>query len=316
LSEDRIGKFNLSAVEEKQRDYSSHAPLLSLLVNSHLVQESQKNSLWGIMFIDFESIYKKVTLRKARNHKQGSRLNGNFAGEEDDAWDDTEDEPEHLVEDGPDFSGEDLPQQEQPLTIGESTFEQVPETYSDLVRAHVAKFVETARNWASETRLSMRVRGWHDYLEPILEEQENRPHFDLREYEQSLLDELQSIQKTQSEDTVPFEKIVLEAVPSEHRIHVSADTSEKEYIPRWDVCRLFLTTLELANQGSVIIDDTGLHIADTEVQFSRRSSESLAVSYSKPQRQHFGKVVAGGKKKALRRSDPGSEFKDKENLTT
>src|SRR5690606_3694101 len=159
-------------------------------------------------------------------------------------------------------------------------------SYSEVVRAHVAQFLENARNWASESKLSVRVRGWHDHLEPILQEQEARPNFDLREYESILVNEFDTLNQRRSfeylvdraeqlKQTVVIDNMEIDDHIDQENMHGMRQTprkiqsQERKTITRWQVCRLFLTTLVLANTGTIEIEDRGDR-CDSEMEFERR----------------------------------------------
>ena len=57
-----------------------------------------------------------------------------------------------------------------------------PKTFEELCRAHIRSFAKGAQAYAAETKLSKRVGDWHNRLVPILEEEENRPAFDIHAY--------------------------------------------------------------------------------------------------------------------------------------
>eukprot|EP00455_Lapot_gusevi_P056009 TRINITY_DN9205_c0_g2_i3.p1 TRINITY_DN9205_c0_g2~~TRINITY_DN9205_c0_g2_i3.p1 ORF type:complete len:366 (-),score=108.38 TRINITY_DN9205_c0_g2_i3:147-1115(-) len=112
--------------------------------------------------------------------------------------------------------------------------------YEELVRDHVESYVSSAQVYLMESKLSRRVAAWQARLEPILEEQEAHPPFDIHAYGQKLIHKLceepeASDEKAPAAETqVAFDDLV------------QGETS-------YDICRLFLASLQLANNGNVEI---------------------------------------------------------------
>jgi hypothetical protein len=74
------------------------------------------------------------------------------------------------------------------------------------------------------------VRAWQDMLEPVLKEQHKRPDFDIFNYGQDMLVAM----GPEGGTPVPFSLLC-------------------EGLPRWEVCRRFLTILVLTNHGNTDI---------------------------------------------------------------
>lgn len=175
------------------------------------------------------------------------------------------------------------------VLFDERVVEQVPATYAELVQAHVAKFMENAKNWANESKLTSRVRMWHDYLEPILAEQENRPSFDLRESENRLIEQFDSLNDVKSFDALVTRSAVAEKQFNRFRAEPMESTGESEEVcwqgeqqavAKWQVCRVFLATLQLAATGSVYIvsesQDPNKE-SETESEFENRTGPGFLV---------------------------------------
>ncbi|CAM9100316.1 unnamed protein product [Phaeothamnion confervicola] len=150
----------------------------------------------------------------------------------------------------------------QPVSL-EDAFRNAPQTYEDLCRGHIDAFMRGAEQYAQESRLSRRVGDWQRRLAPLLHAQEERGEFDIRRYGEDVLAAIASQlpnaaaaavgrgpprPATESDDapagcaagaaaagsTVPFQSVV----------------AGKE---RFDVCRIFLASLQLANAGNVVL---------------------------------------------------------------
>ena len=114
------------------------------------------------------------------------------------------------------------------------------QTYEELCRQHLDAYLASAEQSIGSSSLQARVREWQDKLEPILEEEDTHPSFDIRHYGDRMLHSLEQAQLEPSEvggELVLFEEAV-------------------RGVEKWEVCRLFLATLQLANNGNVEIDAT------------------------------------------------------------
>lgn len=99
------------------------------------------------------------------------------------------------------------------------------------------------------------IRKWQDNLEPILEEQNARPSFDLDGYLVSILDKLTHISADDPTITAFLQEVEGEEIAAEESGEkpVSSFESLVKGEPKWNVCRLFLSTLILTNNGNVEI---------------------------------------------------------------
>jgi len=117
----------------------------------------------------------------------------------------------------------------------ESMIADAQQQYEATVRHHLQKMQKDSLDGDSKKfpQLYANVRRWQDQLEPVLREFESRPDFHIHEYSLHVIDRLVK-EKNEGCNQVPFEKIV-------------------EGVPRYEVCRRFLTTLFLTNQGNLDI---------------------------------------------------------------
>jgi condensin-2 complex subunit H2 len=112
----------------------------------------------------------------------------------------------------------------------------VPKTYEQLCREHVAQYIQSAEKYASETKLSVRVAEWQDKLTPVLAAEEERKPYDIHESGADVLDTLAA--NKEDEDDQEF------AMDFGDVVHGSE---------KFQVCRAFLACLQLANNGNVDI---------------------------------------------------------------
>ncbi|CAB1110484.1 unnamed protein product [Ectocarpus sp. CCAP 1310/34] len=153
-----------------------------------------------------------------------------------------------------------------PISL-EGAFRNKPQTYEDLCRNHIEAFMRGTEKYAHETQLSKRVGAWQEKLEPLMESQEKRQAFDIHAYGQSVLSRVASVltpaQRARAHTAVKgVQPKMADNSAGSPEEAVQADTAEPE-VPlvdfgtvvagkeRFDVCRLFLASLQLANNGNV-----------------------------------------------------------------
>jgi condensin-2 complex subunit H2 len=113
-------------------------------------------------------------------------------------------------------------------------------TFEELCRAHIQAFARGAEKYAAETKLSARVEQWQVKLLPILDEEGQRPGFDIHDYGASVVRAM--------EKSIRHQKIRQNKPPRSNVIEFCDITRECE---QYDVCRMFLATLSLSNSGNV-----------------------------------------------------------------
>jgi len=156
-----------------------------------------------------------------------------MGGEARDDDDDDDDD-----DDGGDFGGfDDLPESEMPMTA-----EDAPMGYEDLCREHVDKFFQASNSYINQSDLSKRVSDWQDRMAPVLNEQDQRPTFDIHIYGEHILDQFDKIGREVDGDAVEGKKPVGISFRE-----VVSETSQ------YEVCRTFLASLQLAADGNVDI---------------------------------------------------------------
>ncbi|CAB9526621.1 Condensin-2 complex subunit H2 [Seminavis robusta] len=156
------------------------------------------------------------------------------------------------------------------MSMTESTDGNVgTKTFEELCRAHVQEFARTASAYANETRLSKRVGEWHERLVPILELEENRHEFDIHQYTQRVVDTILDAGDRKGESNDKAAKLV--------DFHEATRNC-----PRYEVCRLFLASLSLANSGNIRLHhnhgDPDLHIELVESEITNPMEAYFAPS--------------------------------------
>ena len=122
-------------------------------------------------------------------------------------------------------------------STGPDDYTAASQTYEELCRQHLDAYLAAAEQSVSSTGLQARVREWQDKLEPILEEEDSHPCFDIRHYGDRMLHSLE--EAAQGDFAAVGELVAFEQAV--------------RGVEKWEVCRLFLATLQLANNGNVEI---------------------------------------------------------------
>jgi len=102
-----------------------------------------------------------------------------------------------------------------------------------LCRAHIQAFARGAEKYKLETNLAKRVGDWQSKLAPKLEEEAQRPEFDIHVYGTHVIEAIQK--------ALPY------TAKGAHVDFYSLTRTREQY----DVCRLFLASLSLSNSGNV-----------------------------------------------------------------
>ena len=119
-----------------------------------------------------------------------------------------------------------------PMSIEEGGLSNfVVSSYEDLVRQHVDGFITSANQYLKESDLARRVREWEERIKPVLDEEETHPPYDIHAYGWQVL---QGFDDSDAKEKIDFARIA----------------AGKE---QFEVCRLFLASLQLANNRNVDI---------------------------------------------------------------
>ncbi|XP_063998877.1 condensin-2 complex subunit H2 [Pogoniulus pusillus] len=126
-------------------------------------------------------------------------------------------------DDGDFMEHEELPP-ERPLELAEGNLAPACDvSYEELVRRNVELFIANSQKYLQETELSHSLRSWEDRIGPLLQEQEERPTFDIHSYGVALAERCQPLGQWH-----PFASLVCG-------------------LPPFEVSRYLLAALQLAN---------------------------------------------------------------------
>lgn len=116
-------------------------------------------------------------------------------------------------------------------------------TFDALCRAHLKEFAKGAEKYAVESKLSKRVGVWQDKVAQVLENEEERPEFDIQHYSRKVISNIQQGAKLDKAD-----KISMGSSIANDTIPFVSITKDKE---PYEVSRTFLTALMLCNDEKI-----------------------------------------------------------------
>jgi condensin-2 complex subunit H2 len=152
------------------------------------------------------------------------------------------------------------------------------QTFEELCRAHIQKFARGAEKYAAETQLSLRVGHWQERLSPLLQEEEQRPEFDIHAYGRTVIDSMEQeirrhhpksiddtgIQDATENNTVDFQKVT-------------------RHCQQYEVCRMFLASLSLSNSGNVeLVAERDDQCTSLQLSLVRKDIERPMETYFAP----------------------------------
>ncbi|CAM9617460.1 unnamed protein product [Chrysoparadoxa australica] len=232
--------------------------------------------LGGLVYGEFQYIARRERARKNQQQRK-ARMAANGAGvDESHYYSDDDDFGEMPVYDGGCDSdmGDDeaMPAYDEEALFGdaaeheavgpislEQAFLNAPQSYEELCQSHIKAFLKGAEQYANETQLSKRVTAWQSKLEPLLRTQETRDPFDIHRYGANIIQ--RSISFMPASLRRKLQELAADG-PKGKETDVSDFTADeadtivqfKDVVAgkaRFDVCRMFLASLQLANAGNV-----------------------------------------------------------------
>ncbi|KAL0054533.1 hypothetical protein WJX82_010399 [Trebouxia sp. C0006] len=117
-------------------------------------------------------------------------------------------------------------------------------SYEELCQAHIEAFIQAAAAAEVQTELASRVSNWRHKIQPLLDEQDARPAFDIHLYGDQVLDKLARLSCRDPDHAVELQTSMVELVGFEA---VADEGSQAE------VSRLFSAMLQLINNGNIQI---------------------------------------------------------------
>jgi len=139
--------------------------------------------------------------------------------------------------------------------------------YEDLCRQHVETFFETSTKYVNESELSKRVSEWQERMGPVLADQDARKVFDIQAYGEHILDHFTTVECEESSSS--FRRLTADVEP-------------------YEVCRMFLASLQLAADGNLVIS--------TDAKMGE-ISEDIALTCVNSEARRPTKIMDGDKEK-------------------
>jgi len=141
------------------------------------------------------------------------------------------------------------------------------QTFEELCRAHIQAFAKSAEKFALTTKLSDRISQWQKYLQPILDEEEQKTTFDIHRYGQMLLETAMKARAEAAAEAAAAASRAMEEEDDDNETQKKRSSTEQEThdlldfevvtrgCTRSDICRMFLASLTLANAGNIKIEE-------------------------------------------------------------
>lgn len=150
--------------------------------------------------------------------------------------------------------------------------------YQDQLHQLASSYEETCRKYLEKTRglweqhsvdakLAKRVENWTSKIHPILEDEEKRPEFDITAYGRDILEGVEEVNAKSGETEIPMSTLF-------------------QGCAKYDVCRKFLATLQLANTYSIeIMSPQECCVSDPTLRLRRGTPERVKTPVkSRPKR--------------------------------
>ncbi|CAH0516090.1 unnamed protein product [Peronospora belbahrii] len=151
-----------------------------------------------------------------------------------------------------------------------------PFTYDEICRQHLASFMSGTEKYVRETDLSKQVSEWQEKLTPLLKQQDARLPFDIHHYGCEIIEHLEEEHK--SAIFHKHGKSIKRKTNKRARLNPGLEDEEEKDIKvlfetlvdgksQFEVCRVFLATLQLANSGNVSLLHAHTAVEHEQVPF-------------------------------------------------
>jgi hypothetical protein len=171
-----------------------------------------------------------------------------------------------------------------------------PQSFEKLCKKFIQNFIIGTEKYSRETNLMKRVNEWTNKIEPLLKEQEERGVFDIHEYSDQTLETIhQKIQEHQAEGAMEENDEEQEQEMKKRNKDKKKDKEKKEKEkekkrgevvhfseivegkPAYEVSRVFLACLQLANLGNVDFQQSNGEHDDFDVNLLSEKSNRLQI---------------------------------------
>jgi len=209
----------------------------------------------GLNINDYEHAVSLVSNNTDENVSQPGQFDGDdaeeFPADDMDGAGDlaTNSQPGVPVNALPDDIHDDLlPLLSQNSTLDSINDHTLVETYEDLCKMHFDRYLTEAQRYGEEnTEIHKNVQTWKGRLQPLLNDQETRPKFNMRTYASRIMKYFWKPTNNHDQDVDNEDFQELENfLGKEYDFGVFVENK-----PQYEVCRRFLTALHLANYQNI-----------------------------------------------------------------
>lgn len=174
------------------------------------------------------------------------------------------------------------------LGIANDHILQLASSYEETCRQYLEKTAWMWEQKVTDTKLVKRVEKWSARIQPILDEEEQRKEFDIREYGQTIVDRFRDYKKKTGEDEARMSSLL------------KSDS-------RHEACRMFLASLQLANNYSIeIMQEEECVVANPMLKLLEQSGDKVFTTpkaRSKRARNPSGTPLSAARKPLRPRMD-------------
>jgi hypothetical protein len=152
-------------------------------------------------------------------------------------------------------------------------------SFEMLCKKYIQNFILGTEKYSRETNLIRRVNDWTNKMEPLLKEQEERGGFDIHDYSDGALEVIhQKIQQEGRGGGAAEEEEGGGAGGGEEEMKMKVHFSEiVQGKPSYEVSRVFLACLQLANLGNVNFEQSRGTVEDFDVRLLNEKSNRLQI---------------------------------------
>lgn len=218
------------SITKKLLDYSNNVKQGCFLDNRWIIPQT------GPLFKEFQGYYDLENMDQRKRRCEGRKKSApptDIANAQPDM--ESEDETEEFTDFDAGFDNDDpvdnTPGYYEPMSLNMEFEKAASQDYEALCRSHITAFMSGAEQFTKETNLSRQVENWQSKLHPILEEESQHPPFDIHSCGKEIVDILQE-EINDRPESIDFQNVV-------------------EGKSAFEVCRMFLASLQLANNGNV-----------------------------------------------------------------
>lgn len=121
-------------------------------------------------------------------------------------------------------------------------------SYEELCREHVESALQASTHYTEDMELFRRINEWTNRVEPLLLEESTREHFDIQTYRARMLANFERSEQPKGQKR-------RKRVADDNKVINFLELAQSR--EQYEVCRMFLTALQLVNTGIIEIVEEG-----------------------------------------------------------